>query len=705
MSETTRLIKTYYHSLKHKEISTIVSQLDSIAELALALLYADFVAVFYKKSQNQRYVPIAYNTKFQVESASLTVLEQQWHGLPENKSLESFYKNLTKEDTGTIISDFARQIDCKHYYQFAYTAEDNSGAVVAAYWKEQPHINRKHVEKILANLMTIVNQLMIGLDENRRLNDFSIRMSDFISLFEIPINDYSFENLTVKLIDKLFSVIPDLNYSLYLYDSQAKEFNAYQHWGENRPHLDFNNALANEIKTFDKEIDSHQATKGSWIDFSPGFEHDYSSVVVSPLVNDYNVRMYLAAYTNDINCISQNNKELLSIFSLFGGTILRDALLLKNINKSNTLLKKSSSRMADLETLAALTDMTSGLAHDFNNMIGGIIGRVQVMKMTNKDEKTQKGLDLIEKLATDGAETIKRIQEFTTGTKYKEMDQIDITSLLREYFEEDTHLWREKANAKQLKFNVSLPSHQLYISGVSADLMLVLTKLVDNAVDYADEKSTVTVTLHTSDRGIYVSVENIGPEITVKDGKKIFYPFYTSKTDQGSGMGLAVVHGVVTRHGGKISYTSENHKTVFTMSFPALDKIDIGNETSRVVKDSQNLKILVVDDDEHIRDVLTDMLTIDGYHITACHDGESALEQFDNNEFDILITDLGMPGMSGLDLAGIVHEKNPNIPIAMITGWGTQLNQDEIALKGIKVLLPKPFHLKDIKNMVSELTA
>ncbi|HDL01950.1 MAG TPA: response regulator, partial [candidate division Zixibacteria bacterium] len=117
----------------------------------------------------------------------------------------------------------------------------------------------------------------------------------------------------------------------------------------------------------------------------------------------------------------------------------------------------------------------------------------------------------------------------------------------------------------------------------------------------------------------------------------------------------------------------------------------------------KQLKILVVDDDDQIREVLTDMLSIDGYDTVACEDGFSALKAFETEEFDLVITDLGMPGMSGLELAGEIHSKKPELPIAMITGWGTQLNHDEVALKGVKTVLSKPFHLKDIKVMIQEL--
>ena len=121
---------------------------------------------------------------------------------------------------------------------------------------------------------------------------------------------------------------------------------------------------------------------------------------------------YLVAYTDQDDLMNNNDRELLSIFALFASIIIREEMQLKNLSRVNRLLKKSTTKLADIETLAALTDMTSGLAHDFNNVIGGIIGRVQLLQLKAKDQQTLRGLAKIEQLAQDGAETVKRIQEF-----------------------------------------------------------------------------------------------------------------------------------------------------------------------------------------------------------------------------------------------------------------------------------------------------
>jgi len=127
------------------------------------------------------------------------------------------------------------------------------------------------------------------------------------------------------------------------------------------------------------------------------------------------------------------------------------------------------------------------------------------------------------------------------------------------------------------------------------------------------------------------------------------------------------------------------------------------SETTVNTARGDKLRVLVVDDDKEIREILADMLAIDGHSATVCPDGSAALKAINEGPFDMLITDLGMPGMSGLDLAGAVHEAYPRMPIAIITGWSVELSEQEVFSKGVRVVMSKPFRLNEIKALVQEL--
>jgi CheY-like chemotaxis protein len=199
-------------------------------------------------------------------------------------------------------------------------------------------------------------------------------------------------------------------------------------------------------------------------------------------------------------------------------------------------------------------------------------------------------------------------------------------------------------------------------------------------------------------------VHDFGAGIDESIRKKVFLPFFSTKSDRDAGMGLAIAHSIAVRHGGAVNFECDpDEGTTFTVRF---DRASAADDTSKIVQrqdQREQLRVLAVDDDPQILDVLRDMLSLDGHEVTVAQDGPKAVEILRDKVFDILITDLGMPGMSGLDLAGLAHETQPNLAIAMVTGWGTQLNSEEIALRGVRNVLAKPFHLKDIRALIEEL--
>ena len=443
-----------------------------------------------------------------------------------------------------------------------------------------------------------------------------------------------------------------------------------------------------------------------WIGLETSGEGDDAATIVTVLCGTSRYYVLLVASARDKQAITMRHREQLQLFSMLASGILQDALTIRELQHNNWLLKESADQLAGAETLAALTDMTSGMAHEFNNIIGGVIGRVQLMKLRVSDEGLSKDLSKIEKLLVEGAQTVRSLQEFATCTKYRKPEVIDLAQLLSGYFERTDHLWNKPAAEKAVRVVPTIRVSDARVDGSPADLKAVLDKLVENAIDYANENTTVDILLDEVKKGYRITVANKGLVIDDEIARKIFYPFFTTKQTRGAGLGLAIVHGIVGRHNGTIQvHTVGESETHFEIELPKADPEREDSDITRKRKKVGMLRILVVDDDEQIRDVLADMLSINGHTVTTCADAFAALDKMKDAEFDIVITDLGMAGMSGLDLAGLIHKDKPHIPVALITGWGSQLNHDEVALKGVKAVLPKPFHLEDINALVEKLAA
>ncbi|MEK7775079.1 MAG: hybrid sensor histidine kinase/response regulator, partial [Candidatus Zixiibacteriota bacterium] len=396
--------------------------------------------------------------------------------------------------------------------------------------------------------------------------------------------------------------------------------------------------------------------------------------------------------------------ELLSLFGLIFQSLFNDMVLVKKLRATNKLLAETSAKMANVESLAAMADMTSGVAHEFNNIFGAAIGRIQLMRAKGGDDKLQSDLGKIEKQLLEGAQTVKRIQQFTSSAKYKKPEMVDVAEIVRNCADPTVGSFVKLAESRNVTVEVSVGMGEAFIMGNQADLATAIDQLILNAVENATQESTVQVTLSGDERQIKLTVTDKGPGIPVANQKKVFYPFFSTKGTRGAGLGLAIVHGTVVRHDGRISLQSEEGKvTTIHLAFRRAEHTGDISEISKRTKKAHNLSILIVDDDEQIREVLSDMLSVDGHKTTICGDGPSALKELSGRSFDMMITDLGMPGMTGLELSGRAHKQFPKMPIAMITGWGNQLNQEELSAHGVKAILPKPFHLKDIKSLVQEM--
>ncbi len=706
MSDSARLIRSSFSSRRSSAFNLVIAQVDHLTVLAARLLKADFVAVFYRPRDNNRLLPLAYHDEAVAEFADLRLLEERWIKIFEEGAAPSDERfRISHPDSLTVDADdeFAAAYGFMRSRAYPCAADGALCGVLVAYWHGEEAGDNVNPSEEMPFLLEILNNTMSAAEEVHARTDFSLRLSELIAMTDLPIDREHFDEMLDAMLDYAQNAVPEGQYALFVQNTQAERFRLTASRGEIEPGCHFELALANEMRSFCVRAEQFRSHCCRWIDISDGLQQYHSSVLASAICLDASVRIVLIAWTDVPEGFNRNDRELLSAFSLFAQAFLKDALVLKNLTRSNRILRKSSQQLANFETLAALADMTSGVAHDFNNILGGVIGRIQLMKLRCGEEAVHDDLEKIEAQLLEGAETIKRLQTFTTSARPKETRVLDWSQVLNGYLQKDTNSWKGLATDKQVTVEFACRPDQVTIEGHDGDLEMMVEKLIENAVEHAVDDSTVKVSLEEAGKYYRLTVSNVGEPVPDDIQGKLFYPFFTTKSSRGAGLGLAIVHGIAIRLGGKVDFTTTATETRFSVWLVRTERADDVSEITRRGTRGRELRILVVDDDEQIREVLADMLSIDGHHPTACPDGHSALKAFEQADFDLMITDLGMPGMSGLQLAGTVHRSKPDLPIAMITGWGTQLNQDEVAINGIKAVLPKPFRLGDIKKLVETL--
>src|SRR5919202_2687878 len=207
---------------------------------------------------------------------------------------------------------------------------------------------------------------------------------------------------------------------------------------------------------------------------------------------------------------------------------------------------------AQIEKLSALGELASGVAHDFNNTLAGILGRAQLLLSTREPEKIEAGLQLIIKTAKDGAKTIKRIQDFARHRRDHDFQPVSVDQLLLDVREITRPRWKSRAESEgvHITLELQLGSDEARVMGDESELREVLVNMVFNAVDAMPRGGTITLSTRESGAGVEILVSDTGVGMTEEVRSRVFDPFFTTKGQAGMGLGLAVSYGIIRRHEG-----------------------------------------------------------------------------------------------------------------------------------------------------------
>src|ERR1044072_6548484 len=369
---------------------------------------------------------------------------------------------------------------------------------------------------------------------------------------------------------------------------------------------------------------------------------------------------------------------------------------------------------AQIEKLSALGELASGVAHDFNNTLAGILGRAQLLLGTKDPERIEAGLKLIIKTAKDGAKTIKRIQDFARQRRDHDFQPVSVDQLLLDVREITRPRWKSRAESEgiHISLELQLGSDEARVMGDESELREVLVNLVFNAVDAMPKGGALMLSTRESAGTVEIAVADTGTGMAEEVRSRVFDPFFTTKGKAGMGLGLAVSYGIVRRHEGNVDVESELGKgTTFRIKLPtamnaAKQEPAAAARAIALVPQQRpdSTRILVVDDEENVRELLADILESEGYQVELASSGREALAQFgDGSAFDALFTDLGMQGMSGWELAQAVRQLAEKIPVAVVTGWGEAVGSSERLAAQVDWVIAKPFDTAQILAIALEV--
>jgi len=372
--------------------------------------------------------------------------------------------------------------------------------------------------------------------------------------------------------------------------------------------------------------------------------------------------------------------------------------------KDITEKRRMEEQLLQSEKLRALGEMASGVAHDFNNALTAILGNAQLLLYTAKDGDSKETLRTIEKVAKDSAHTVRRLQDFTRKGAHKEFYRLDVNSIIQDAMEITKPKWKDDVQGRG--FPIEMVSDFVEIppvAGNASELREVITNLIFNAIEAMPEGGKIEIRTYWRKEKVCIQVADTGVGMTEEVRKKAFEPFFTTRPFTNTGLGLSMSYGIIKRFGGEIEVESKvGQGTTFMITLPVgeegKDELVIPSLTRR----AKEARILVIDDEESVRSVLSRILSQVNHQVTVAKDGGEGLQLFKEKEFDIVLTDLGMPDMSGWDVCRAIKKLRARIPVGMITGWGMELDQTKKEESGLDFVIPKPFDFHQILKVVDE---
>ncbi len=370
--------------------------------------------------------------------------------------------------------------------------------------------------------------------------------------------------------------------------------------------------------------------------------------------------------------------------------------------------KRLRERLSETEKLRALGELASGVAHDFNNLLGAILARSQLLRRQGMATKVDSDLAVIEKAAQDGRETVRRIQEFSRTRRDKKFEPVDLCEILKDALEITKTRWKDDALLR--KVSITPVFHQsvgLRVLGNASELREVFTNLILNAVDAMPQGGRLELSCRADGEKVIAQVKDTGVGMTEGVRQNIFDPFFSTKGASGMGLGMSVVYGIVTRHGGTIDVETALAKgTTFTLTFPTTHEIEVpaaGSDGAALPQLLRPGRILVVDDEPDVAEVVKDVLMMAGHEVDTAISGAVALRMVGLTAYDLVFTDLGMPDMSGWDVAEKINATKPGLTVALVTGWGTSLDEAEAAKRGVSAVVHKPFEIDELLAIAQRL--
>ena len=381
--------------------------------------------------------------------------------------------------------------------------------------------------------------------------------------------------------------------------------------------------------------------------------------------------------------------------------------------------KEFEQKLFQIDKLNALGLQSSGVAHEFNNILGIILGYLEIVKddMEGVSEKVVDALRIIEKAARDGSVIVDKIQQFSRIKKEHEKKEelVDLIDVVNDALEFTMPRWKTEAQSKGIEYEIiknNFSSSKYRIRCNPSELREVVINIINNSIDAMPIGGKIEVSIKTDENNVSIAISDngIGIKDDIKD--KIFDPFFSTKGVKRSGLGMSLSYSIMARHGGEILVDSRAGKgTTMHLIMPLFDDvIELCDDEETGIIESHSADILIIEDEDVILDMMKILLESRGYNVFVSQDSSVGIEMYENNQYDIVLCDLAMPKLNGWQVAKFIKEydtvrKRTKTPVVLITGYELDADNIDYKKEGVDYILNKPIEFDALYKIISNYSA
>jgi len=449
----------------------------------------------------------------------------------------------------------------------------------------------------------------------------------------------------------------------------------------------------------------------------------WRSAVAVPLMVEEKFFGVLLSARLKADAFNSNDSEFLRMLSEHVALAAHQERLHKNLENAYNELRQTQATILQQERLKALGQMASGIAHDVNNALSPIVGFSEIVlnEEYGLNAEGKKFLRYIRTAGDDIAHIVARLREFYRAREDNEpLQQLSLNALAEQVIDMTRPRWRDIPQSKgiTIETQTDLAPDVPTLMGIESEIREALTNLVLNAVDAMPNGGKITIRTwslrHETQNGrpeqVALEISDTGTGMNEETRKRCLEPFFSTKGKRGTGLGLAMVYGVMERHEGSVEIESELGKgTTFRLVFPVRIKPSKNEEKEKSLV-VEPLQILCIDDEPLLRELIKQILERDGHEVEVTDSGQSGLDEFRiarerGRPFDVVITDLGMPYLDGRQVAKALKRESPTTPVVMLTGWGAFMKEDGNTPEEVDSVISKPPRARELREVLSRFHA